>query len=180
MKKIVIAALLSAVSGAALANVPGEAEIVFQGASAAVTPGASVAITGEGGAELATGELTVNVNGSFVTNAPVKFEIRDVNDAGVVGGVSTSENLQMRYSTVELIAGETLGVVTNPKVTVALTNGGDIGSDFGKVTSRNGLSVSHKDPITGYVSGETVKTTVALLVTNGPTPPTTPEGGAEG
>ena len=169
MKKIVIAALLSAVSGAALATeVPGSANMVFEGASATVTPGASVAITGEGGAPLANGTLTVNTNGSFTTNAPVKFEIRDVNAEGVVGNVSASTNLQMKYSTIELVAGPTLGAVPSADVAVALTTGGAITTTAGAVTARNGLSVSKATATEGYVPGETVKTTVAVLVTSAP------------
>ena len=166
MKKIVIAALLSAVSGAALATeVPGSASMVFEGASATVTPGASVAITGEGGAPLAAGTLTVNTNGSFTTNAPVKFEIRDASAEGV-GDVSTSTNLQMKYSTIELVAGPTLGVVPSTDVKVALTSGVAITTADAAVTARNGLSVSKTTATAGYIPGEVVKTTVAVLVTN--------------
>ena len=167
MKKIVIAALLSAVSGAALATeVPGQASMVFEGASATVTPGASVAITGEGGAPLAAGTLTVNTNGSFTTNAPVKFEIRDVNAEGVVGNVSASTNLRMKYSTIELVAGKTLGVVASTDVVVALNSGGTITTTDAAVTGNDSLSVSKPTATEGYIPGETVKTTVAVLVTN--------------
>ena len=169
MKKIVIAALLSAVSGAALATeVPGGAKMVFEGASATVTSGASVAITGEGGAPLAAGTLTVNTNGSFTTSAPVKFEIRDVNAEGVVGKVSASTNLQMKYSMIELVAGPTAGTISNPDVTVTLTNGGPITTTASAVTAINGLSVSKGTAIENYVAGETVKTTVSVLVTSAP------------
>ena len=169
MKKIVIAALLSAVSGAALATeVPGEASMVFEGASATVTPGASVAITGEGGAPLAAGTLTVNTNGSFTTNAPVKFEIRDVSAEGEVGNVSASTNLRMKYSTIELVAGPTLGVVPSAEVEVALTSGGAIDTVDKPVTGRDGLSVSKPTATAGYMPGEVVKTTVTVLVTNTP------------
>ena len=169
MKKLVIATLLSAVSGAALATeVPGSANMVFEGASATVTPGASVAITGEGGAPLADGTLTVNTNGSFTTNAPVKFEIRDVNAEGIVGNVSASTSLQMKYSTIELVAGPTAGTISNPDVAVTLTNGGPITTTASAVTARNGLSVSKTSATEGYIPGETVTTTVAVLVTSAP------------
>ena len=170
MKKLVIAALLSSVvSGAALATgKPGSASMVFQGASAAVTPGASVAITGEGGANLAEGALNVNTNGSFTTSAPVKFEIREVT-GGVVGDISTSESLMMKYSTIELLAGSA-GVITGGAndVVVALTTGEKITQTDVKVPATNGLSVSKATGIEGYVAGETVKTTVAVLVTSAP------------
>ena len=169
MKKIVIAALLSAVSGAALATEaakPASASMVFEGASVAVTPGAAVAITGENGAPLATGTLNVNANGSFTTRDPVMFEIRDV-DAGVIGDVSTSR-LQMKYASIELIAGTTLGAVSSADVTVALIGGTPVTTTDGPVTARDGLSVSKTEPTTGYIAGETVKTTVAVLVTSAP------------
>ena len=168
MKKLVIATLLSAVSGAALATeVPGSANMVFEGASATVTPGASVAITGEGGAPLKEGALTVNTNGSFTTSTPVKFEIRDVNAGGIVGDVSTSA-MQMKYSTIELVAGPTLGSVSSADVTVALTTGGAVTTEANPVATRNGLSVSKTSATAGYIPGETVKTTVAVLVTSAP------------
>ena len=169
MKKIVIAALLSAVSGAALATtpaaaVPASASMVFEGASVPVTPGASVAITGERGAPLATGTLNVNGNGSFTTRDPVMFEIRDVTD-GVIGDVSTSAGLQMKYASIELVAGTTLGAVSSEGVTVALSGGAVVGKTDGPVAARDGLSVSKTTATAGYVAGETVKTTVAVLVT---------------
>lgn len=170
MKKIVIAALLSAVSGAALATEapkPASASMVFEGASATVTPGAAVAITGENGAPLATGTLNVNANGSFTTRDPVMFEIRDV-AAGVIGDVSTSTGLQMKYASIELIAGTTLGAVSSEGVTVALSGGAAVKTTDGAVAARDGLSVSKTTATTGYVAGETVKTTVAVLVTSAP------------
>lgn len=177
MKKIVIAALLSAVSGAALATgeIPAQASMVFEGASAPVTPGASVAITGENGAPLATGTLNVNANGSFTTRDPVLFEIRDVVD-GAVAGISASDSLQMKYSTIEVIAGTTLGAVPSGNVSVALNSGTAVTTTADKVEARDGLYVSRTDAIAGYVAGETVKTTVAVLVTSGPA--ATPEAGA--
>ena len=171
MKKIVIAALLSAVSGAALATtpaapVPASASMVFEGASVPVTPGASVAITGERGAPLATGTLNVNGNGSFTTRDPVMFEIRDVNvETGVIGDVSASTGLQMKYASIELIAGTTLGAVSSEGVTVALSGGAAVEKTDGPVAARDGLSVSKTTATAGYVAGETVKTTVAVLVT---------------
>ena len=181
MKKIVIAALLSAVSGAALATeVPAQANMVFEGKSAEITPHASVAITGENGAPLATGTLNVNANGSFTTRDPVMFEIRSVNrpevGSATIGDISTSNNLQMRYSTIEVIAGTTLGAVTSENVTVALNSGEEVTATAKNIQARDGLYVSRTDAIAGYVAGETVKTTVAVLVTSGPA--TTPEAGA--
>ena len=174
MKKIVIAALLSAVSGAALATTeapkpgPASASMVFEGASVVVTPGAAVAITGENGAPLATGTLNVKADGSFTTKDPVMFEIRDVNTAtGAIGDVSTS-GLQMKYASIELIAGTTAGAVSSAGVTVALSGGATVSTDNGPVTARDGLSVSKTEPTTGYIAGETVKTTVAVLVTSAP------------
>ena len=169
MKKIVIAALLSAVSGAALATgapKPAGASMVFEGASITVTPGASVAITGERGAPLATGTLNVNTDGSFTTRDPVMFEIRDVNvETGAVGDVSTSTGLQMKYASIELVAGTKLGAVSSEGVTVALSGGAVVGKTDGPVAARDGLSVSKATATDGYVAGETVKTTVAVLVT---------------
>ena len=168
MKKIVIAALLSAVSGAALATtpaaVPASASMVFEGASVPVTPGASVAITGERGAPLATGTLNVNADGSFTTRDPVMFEIRNVAD-GVIGDVSTSTGLRMKYASIELIAGTTLGAVSSAGVNVALSDGAAVEKTDKPVAARDGLSVTKTTATANYVAGETVKTTVAVLVT---------------
>lgn len=159
MKKVALAALLSSVvSGSALADAT--ANMVFEGTVTSTVPGTTLKITGIGGGLLTNGKLTVKQDGTFTTERPVDFEIRNVAD----DAIATGKNL--KYTSVNVVANGTSVIGALPTLRLGSGASTDKLTEGTNVTITDGTDALHIESaqtIAGFSGGD-VSATVAVMV----------------
>lgn len=159
MKKLAIAAFAAIVSTGAAA-VESTADMVFTGTVPTTTPSSTLAITGTGGGALKSGSLIIAQNGTFGTNVPVDFEIREVTD-GVVGNTA-SGTLTMTVTAVTLTSNGEVVTGVSPIASLKSTGEEMLPGAPTTVGNTDSVVVENKTPSDKIVGN--IITTVSVMV----------------